>query len=183
MKSGYLFRGVLLITAGALLLLANFGYLKPTFWWQLIQLWPVMLIALGIRMIGRDIKYMEYVVILLIFGTIGYAAWGSYTDPSIGPKETARFNQAWSEGVEEMDLTVNFGAGELVIDTGNNDLLQGDLDYYTDRPEWKYSQQGTRGVAEITQEEFQSSSIDLFLDQRDAGSMIDSRHRLQILIH
>ncbi len=161
MKSGYLFRGVLLVIAGALLLMANFGYLKPTFWWQLIQLWPVMLIALGIRMIGKDIPYVDYLVILLIFGVIGYAAWGSYTGTAAGPKETIRFKQQWTDGIDEMDLTVNFGDGSLIMGSGDTDLILGDLDYYADQPGWDFELEGNRGTLEISQEEFPSGSISM----------------------
>jgi hypothetical protein len=102
---------------------------------------------------------MDILVIILIFGAIGYASWTSYSDPSGGPKETAQFKQVWSEVIEEMNLTVHFGDGVLNIDSGDAELVKGDLDYFNDQPEWEYSQEDTRGTLEITQDENQSSII------------------------
>jgi hypothetical protein len=160
-KSGHFFRGVLLIAAGVLLLLANVGYLKPYFWWQLIQLWPVLLIAFGLRLMGRDTWTINLAVLALLAGTIGYAVWISQTDAAVGPKSTSRINQSWSQGIETADLTVNFGDGRIKIHEGSTELARGVLDYYRDEPKWEFSQEGDRAFLEITQEELRSNSVNI----------------------
>ncbi len=161
MKSGHFFRGVLLITAGVLLLLANMGYLKPYFWWQLIQLWPVLLIAFGIRLMGKDSWTVNIAVLALLGATIGYAVWISQTDAAIGPKSTSRFNQSWSQGIDTVDLTVNFGDGRVKIHDGSTELARGVLDYYRDEPVWEFSQENNRASLQITQEELRSNSVNI----------------------
>lgn len=51
--SSRLFSGTLLLLAGVLLLFANMGVIPPGFWHNLISLWPLLLIALGLGMIFR----------------------------------------------------------------------------------------------------------------------------------
>ena len=161
MKSGHFFRGVLLITAGVLLLLVNLGFLKPVFWWQLIQLWPVLLIAFGLRLIAKDAWAMNIAVLVLIGATIGYAMWVSETDAAVGPKNTSRFNQTWSQGIEEVDLTVNFGDGRIKLTDGSSELVRATLDYYRDEPIWEFSRSGSQAALVITQEELRSNSVNI----------------------
>lgn len=161
MRSGHFFRGVLLITAGILLLLANIGYLKPYFWWQLIQLWPVLLIAFGLRLMGRDSWTVNIAVLLLLGGTLGYAVWISQTDAAVGPKSTSRFNQTWNQGIDEADLTVNFGDGRIKIHDGSTELVRAVMDYYREEPTWEFNQDGGRAVMQITQEELRSTSVNI----------------------
>jgi hypothetical protein len=160
-RTGHFFRGVLLITAGILLLLANIGYLKPYFWWQLIQLWPVLLIAFGLRLMGRDSWTVNIAVLVLLGATLGYAVWISQTDAAVGPKSTSRFNQSWNQGIEEVDLTVNFGDGRIKIHDGSTELVRAVMDYYREEPTWEFRQDGNRAILQITQEELRSTSVNI----------------------
>jgi hypothetical protein len=61
------FWALLLIAAGVLLFLYNLGYLTPAFWERLVQLWPLLLIALGIDvLIGRRSALGAMISVLLI---------------------------------------------------------------------------------------------------------------------
>jgi len=153
MNSRSIYRGLVLIGIGVLLLLANFGYVEWGFWWNMARLWPLLLIALGIRLMFRDSVLAAVLAAALVLGTFGYAAWqtqgmdgGERSD-----RQTARFEQAADAALESCRLDVDFGAGELYVGAGTAALAEGELDYYGIPPEWRYSSEGAQGRLQASQ--------------------------------
>ena len=67
---------ILLIGAGTFLLLNNFGPQSWISWTQLIQLWPILLIAFGIDLVFKgESGWMTITGIILTIALVGGAFW------------------------------------------------------------------------------------------------------------
>jgi hypothetical protein len=151
MSKGHLFRGAILIIVGALLLLANMGFINPLFWWHVVQLWPVILIALGIRLLAKDSSVGNLLALIMIVSALGYAGWVSQTT---GPMELENFvrSEVMQDRVSQGKLIVNFGDGTIRFSGDTEYFTQGKLDYYTNEPQWKYNQMDSSAELEISSE-------------------------------
>lgn len=69
-------KGLLLIGIGAFLLLNTQGVLPWWFWYELVQYWPVLLVAVGIRLVFQSSRAPWAVLLspLVILGTMAYVA-------------------------------------------------------------------------------------------------------------
>ena len=117
--------GILLLLLGALLLLQTTGVVSWTLWFELWRFWPVFLIAGGVSIIlGRRFPVLtSLVVVFLLVGTVGAAAFLVVTDAE--SFVVTEFVEPL-DGVEFLELEVEFGAGELRISdlpAGSTDLL------------------------------------------------------------
>ena len=117
--------GILLLLLGALLLLQTTGVVSWSLWFELARFWPVALIAGGVSIIlGRRFPVLtSLVVAFLLVGTVGAAAFLVVTDAE--SFVVTEFVEPL-DGVEFLELEVEFGAGELRISdlpAGSTDLL------------------------------------------------------------
>ncbi len=71
-------RGLNVIGVGVFLLLSTQGLLHPGFWLDAVAFWPVLLIALGLRLMFERSRAPWAVLLspLLVVGTLSYVAWG-----------------------------------------------------------------------------------------------------------
>jgi hypothetical protein len=128
---------ILLIGAGVFLLLNNFGPQVWISWTQLIQLWPILLIAAGIDLVfkGDSIWYTIGGVILTLM-LIGGSVWIVRSGFQVAADYT-EIREIFSDEVEQMDLDLSLGAGELILgsDTPDGVLVFGSLtpDKYIDQ--------------------------------------------------
>lgn len=158
-KGRNVFGGLILVFLGALFLLINFGYLGWDIWLVFLELWPLILIALGLRLIFSHNIIVQVLVFLLIF----IFPFAYYL--SIGPGTGTRFLPHWSGtenystynwsedndgGSREGRLALDFGAGKIVIE-GTDKLAELTTKGYTREPSIKVDHDGTR--AEITIEQ------------------------------
>ena len=69
-------RGMLVIGIGVFLLLNTTGWLSWVFWFQLLAFWPVVLVALGVRLIFDRSRFPAAVLLspLLILATMAFVA-------------------------------------------------------------------------------------------------------------
>ena len=58
MRARQLWFGVVLILAGVLILMSNLGFLSWSFWGALRQLWPVLLISIGLTMLLAETRWV-----------------------------------------------------------------------------------------------------------------------------
>lgn len=121
--------GILLVLLGALLLLQTMGVVSWALWLELWRFWPVALIAGGVSIIlGRKFPVLaSLVVVLLLVGTVGAAAFFIATDEE--SFVVSEFSEPL-DGAEFLELEVEFGAGELRVSDlppGSTDLLQARL--------------------------------------------------------
>lgn len=135
--SGGFLGPLLLIVAGVLFLLSNFGLLDANVWRQLWRLWPLLLVAVGLEiLLGRRNPALSLLIILLVLGgglafvyaNSGFQARGNLTTIPVVETPINNLNSA----------TINLALGviQVNIDSSNNDpstLATGALQYYEDQ--------------------------------------------------
>ncbi len=115
----------MLIVLGTFLLIRNLDIMDWQGWGRLWQLWPVILVALGVDLIFKDSPLWRAVfgvgmVLLLVGGGIWLVGFSSYMGGSlpVGDSLPMDAHQALGEGVSQAGLTFSLGAGELHLGGG-----------------------------------------------------------------
>jgi hypothetical protein len=125
-RRGSLVGAVVLILVGAVLLLNNLGWTTISLW-DLLQLWPVLLIAAGLDLlVGRRSAWASVLVLVVMLALLAGGLWlTSSTGPIAGPpgEQITEPLQDASRGSVEIGL----GAGQLRVDsmTAPDRLLEG----------------------------------------------------------
>jgi hypothetical protein len=125
-RRGSLVWAAILIAVGVVLLLNNLGWTAITVW-DLLRLWPVLLIAAGLDLlIGRHSAWGSVAVLVLLLLVIGAGLWLlSSAGPVHGPsgEEVA----VPLQGADQGSVEIGFGVGELRVDSGasSGQLLHG----------------------------------------------------------
>jgi len=107
-RGGGVFGPVLLIAIGLLFLASNLGYLGPVSWFQLLQLWPLLLVLGGIDLaIGRRAPVLALLIDVAVIGGAvalvaaqpGFPMGGWRTTVGVGgivvPREGATGRARW----------------------------------------------------------------------------------------
>lgn len=133
------FEGLTVVAVGAVLLANTTGYLPWGVWWSILSLWPVLLIAAGIDVIGKGLDN-AWLRALSSLAVIGALAYGAFVMPASGPGALA-WNWDWSWGgdsarsvpfalsepadptVERGTARIQGGVGELNVTSGSSDLI------------------------------------------------------------
>ncbi|HET7419169.1 MAG TPA: hypothetical protein VFL27_02180 [Candidatus Dormibacteraeota bacterium] len=126
---------ILLIAGGALTLLANLGTLPEDTGWRLLQLWPLLLVVLGIQILVPHLVRgpSVTVVTLVLAGTIAVGGFVyALAGPSTGTASYARL-QSTAPLAGESAATVRIDdAAERITITGRDigsQLYQAKIDY------------------------------------------------------
>ncbi len=120
------FDGLTTVAVGLIFLGNMTGYLSWGVWWQILQLWPVLIISAGLGILGTSLgqewpRVLGSVVVLLAFA---YAAMNAYAGSPVrfvGVPGGEPF--AYSEpvgSVQDANLKLSAGVGEVSIDSGRN---------------------------------------------------------------
>jgi hypothetical protein len=128
-----LFDGLVTIAFGLVLLGNTTGIIGWSVWWRFIWLWPVLLIAAGIGIIGRAIgqRWIGMIGSILVILALGYAAATTYAGAptfSIGVPSTGAHTLSYSApvlGATGATLELDAGAGDVRIG-GGTDLVKVD---------------------------------------------------------
>ncbi len=111
-----LFWPLVIIGAGALLLLDNLGWLPAGWWAALRQLWPVLIILLGLDMLlGR--RTPVRVSAVLVLGALivaGALTWAAIRASQLPPGQPQALSQP-AQGAQRLEAVIEFDAGELNI--------------------------------------------------------------------
>lgn len=110
--------GIVVITIGALLLLRNLGLLNFSIWESLRTYWPVIIILLGISLIIKAKGFVS----LLIIGTILILGASFFDSTDIGATRSSA-QTIELDNIEEVNLNLEYGAGDLAISSGNTGKL------------------------------------------------------------
>jgi hypothetical protein len=73
-----LFWGILLTGFGVLIIASQLGYVSSNFWVNLLYLWPVILIVIGLRFIVHDDTIFTVVMLAILAVSGVFAAKGSF---------------------------------------------------------------------------------------------------------
>lgn len=124
-----LFGPTLLIGIGLLLLLSNMGYLSFDMWVVILQLWPLLLVAMGVNLIlGKRsswfgvliaILLLSVVLVMALFVTPGFGMVRGLGDPIAISQPIA--------GYERAELNITSSVGHLTIDAKStaDQLIEG----------------------------------------------------------
>lgn len=101
------------------------GIIGWVVWWHFISLWPLLLVALGLGIIGKSAgaAWVRALGTLVVIGTLAIATWGTWTGRSFGVWSTAGSGDDFSYtervgSVERATLKLDAGAGDIEIAEG-----------------------------------------------------------------
>ena len=107
---------ILLLTLGIVLLLNTTGLVGWGIWLPLVDLWPLILIAVGLHIIlTRRFPIISAMAITLIFAIGVGLAYLSFWEAANDGDRSRQYGISSNQS-ELLELDVNFGAGSLVID-------------------------------------------------------------------
>lgn len=167
---GRIRNGVILIVIGVIFLLHTLDVIHLGFWEVIWNVWPVILIAIGIEKIFgatrtlRPLAYLSPVLILMVLAWAviadsGRSAWSYHDDWSSGShSEIYVWSEEGSSSTKLLDLTVEKTRGRLVVRNGaaEGNLLDGRLRYWGRRPRVK--------------SEEEESTLAVRIEDRDRGT-------------
>ena len=111
---GRVSRGLSCIGFGVFFLLATQGFLHRGFWLDALAYWPVLLIALGLRLMFQHSRTPWAVLVspLVIMGTLSYVAWRG---PVTLSAEWSTVRAARDPGVERWSLDAEMALADLEV--------------------------------------------------------------------
>ena len=115
------FDGLVTVTIGGILLANTTGYLPWDVWWEIVQLWPVLLISAGLAILGRAtrqswVRALGTAVVLIAFAYAVSVSYSGVATRWVGAPagESFSFTQPVSTD-DEPSLTLKAGVGEIVM--------------------------------------------------------------------
>ncbi|NLA58529.1 MAG: hypothetical protein GX855_06480 [Firmicutes bacterium] len=164
MRAKQLWFGVVLILVGALILMANLGFLDWNFWQALRQLWPVLLISIGLTMLLAETRWV-FIGPLVLIGAILFAAINPVGisfgfNHLMGGYEVRRsvsYSKAWDASISQGELRLQVPAGTINLMGSPEQLVSGRVFYRKGMPVWGYQQQGGRGTITLSSRKVRGS--------------------------
>ena len=117
---------LILIVAGILVLAANLGWLAWGSLWNVLDLWPVLLIAIGADLLtGGRFRWIIVVltIVVLALAMTGRVPWLG-TGSMSGPAEVHEVSIPL-EDADRADIRLRVGVSELEVSAGDDDLIEG----------------------------------------------------------
>ena len=122
---------MILIGAGIVFLLNNLGILPWGVWQTIFQMWPLLLIAVGLDiLIGRRSAWGSLLVVMLLLAALGFAVWlGTSQHSGTTTYRSETINQPMN-GASSAEVEIGFGTGDLRIDAlmESAGLIEGKID-------------------------------------------------------
>lgn len=122
MNSNKIVSGIILIGLGIIFLLINMGYISENFIWKIFDLWPLVLILVGINIISKKNPWISIATWVLLFGIV--IAYGVMLEK---PDDTFGVSQDKSIIYEKLDETVE---GRLKLTLGGAEVKVKDTEHY-----------------------------------------------------
>lgn len=130
-KSGF---GLTIIFVGLFLLLNNFGLISWDIWWGYTYLWPLIIIAVGIRMILNDSTLASFLPVLVIIAIPfvsslniiperNFSHFSPMKNDSIGAREV--YTNSWSieKEITRARIVLDTSAANIIISSEHGDKL------------------------------------------------------------
>lgn len=126
--AGKVFWGLLLILAGGLLLLGNFGLVNVD-WSNVWKLWPLFIVFAGLSVLS--FKHIIWRIISVIFAllTIAFIAWvaiGGFDKINFSNNNSKEYTanvEVESEDIKSAVISINSGASNMNIYSANQDSV------------------------------------------------------------
>jgi hypothetical protein len=127
-KGRSIFWPVLLIGLGTIWLLSNFGIIPNVNWYMLLNLWPLLLVALGLQILfGRRARWMGSVLAaLIVLGVLGLMVFAPQLGwPTVGEMKTESY-KAPKKDTESavIRLDLDFGNSHVYPKESASNLLE-----------------------------------------------------------
>lgn len=152
---GSLFWGSLVILAGVLLLLDNLDVINLDFS-EIWQLWPVVLIAIGVSLLplkGWLAVLVNVVLIGAVLAAVLYVSTGGTDGRLVSNSRETTQTQQVAGGARSAEVAIKIGAGELDVDsTDDGELVEAELTTDSDRLQLNKTSQVTDGRQKVTLE-------------------------------
>ena len=157
MKGRNVFGGLFLILLGTIFLLNNLGYVGWDVWYLFFDFWPLILVAIGLRLIFHNNVLIQIIAFLLIaiiplayyFG-FGYRLFPRWIQAP-GNYETYNWSLEKDEKITEGDFTLKVGAGRIELKPSAQLISLAASSY--GRPDIDAELQGTRQEISIEQDD------------------------------
>ena len=121
----YLAEGLSTVALGLVLLGQMLGYLGWDVWLNILRLWPLLLVALGLEVMGRGLRteWLRALGSLVIVAGLAYGALvmtpTDWSAPRIGRESTSFTESAGHDrGISEGSASVTAGLGEFTLRGG-----------------------------------------------------------------
>jgi hypothetical protein len=130
--------GAILLSIGIVLLLNNLNYVDWSVWISILSLWPVLLIAIGIEKIfaKTPLSFLSYLSpVLLLLAILGPAYYYyNYQERPGPPDKIFRWEKEVTLPVRKGYASIDFKAGRLKVDAGQDKLILANFDYWRREP-------------------------------------------------
>lgn len=120
---------ILLILIGGLLLLGNLGWFDWRALFGVLELWPLLLVALGIDILLRGRHRIWVLLGAIVLGALLWSGGPGWMGPGQAPAETHAIGYELS-GVERARIELEHRVGELRVATlpeGSGELISGEV--------------------------------------------------------
>ena len=131
--------GILFILVGFLLLLNNLGYVSWWVWEDILSLWPVLLIVIGLEKIFTKTKLqaISYLTSLALAGAVLWAVFGGGINYRADGR-ASRYRIDSDNSVDRIDARIEIKDNDLDIRGTDRYLFSSDYDGWGRNPEINY---------------------------------------------
>lgn len=142
--------GVLFILVGVLLLMNNTGKLEWGAWEDILSLWPILLIAIGVEKIFTKSKaeIVSYLSTLALAAVVVWVAWGGASSGSVG-HDSSRYRVDMDDKVQKIVGTIEIRNHNLNLKGTDNGLVYARFDGFGRSPRIDYQSEGSTGRLNI----------------------------------
>jgi hypothetical protein len=173
--------GLTVIVIGGILLANTTGYLPWGVWWGILSLWPLLIVAVGIEIIGRSLgaAWLEAVSSLVVIAGLLFGALvlpsaergvlTSFDFAVFGTGEEYSFRAPHDGRVEEGVAHISGGVGEITIAAGDDLAAAEGISAYGD-PEFEVKTEGDH------------ADVNIASSGRKAGISIGSRSETNVTL-
>ena len=150
--------GLTVVGVGLVLLANTLGTLPWSVWWNILSLWPLLLVAVGLDIIGKgtSMEVLRVLSSLLVLGGIAYGAlvmpagsgtpWAPFQVlGSVSESEPFSFSEKHDASVKDGVALIDGGVGELTVKGG--DVLASSEGFSAWDPQFDVSTR--RGTADV----------------------------------
>jgi len=137
MKFGQLILGIFVIFLGVLLLGVNFSWWGTSVWIDLFDLWPLILILFGVRLIFGPESLVTIIAIIfsIIFATLYLANFKQvrsrlpFSNSSVENISGKQNFSQYVDGINKIEMRINLGAAKINVDalSGSGRIYNGNF--------------------------------------------------------
>lgn len=124
--------GLTLVAIGVILLANMLGYVPWSVWWNILSLWPLLLISAGLDVIGRGTEntWLRVLSSLLVIGGLAYGVFAMPADGgwqrvpfaisiNQADPEPFEFSEPHDGSVDSGTALIKGGVGQLTVEAGD----------------------------------------------------------------